>query len=171
MATPTNLPGSFSTGAVLTANQMNDLRGAFRILQVVQGSYATQATNATSTLADTGLSATITPTSTSSKILVSVAQAGCQKSAGNLNNALRLTLLRGSTVLVHFVDGGANTLTAIVNNIGTQCVEYLDSPATTSAITYKTQFCNIGVAAANVTVQTTFGTTPTSYITLYEVSA
>jgi hypothetical protein len=31
MATPTNLPASFVSGAILTAAQQNDLRGAFRV--------------------------------------------------------------------------------------------------------------------------------------------
>jgi len=171
MATPTTLPASFTAGQVLTAAQMNDLRGAFRILQVVQGSYATQATNSTSTLADTGLTATITPTSATSKVLVVVDQAGLAKSSGNSNNALRIGILRGSTVLTYFVEGAGYTATNLQLFIGSASASYLDSPATTSATTYKTQFSNIGVAAANVSVQTTFGTTPTSYITLFEVSA
>ena len=41
MATPTNLPASFVAGAILTAAQQNDLRGAFRVLQVVQGTTTT----------------------------------------------------------------------------------------------------------------------------------
>ena len=40
MATPTTLPASFTAGQVLTAAQMNDLRGAFRVLQVVQATKA-----------------------------------------------------------------------------------------------------------------------------------
>ena len=35
MATPTTLPATFVAGNVLTAAQMNDLRGAFRVLQIV----------------------------------------------------------------------------------------------------------------------------------------
>ena len=35
MATPTTLPAAFVSGAILTADQMNNLRGAFRVLQVV----------------------------------------------------------------------------------------------------------------------------------------
>ena len=70
MATPTNLPAAFTVGQVATAAQMNDLRGAFRILQVIQGTTSTRTSSSTTTYADTTLSASITPTSSSSKILV-----------------------------------------------------------------------------------------------------
>jgi hypothetical protein len=171
MATPTTLPAAFVAGAILTADQQNNLRGAFRVLQVVQASYSTQASNSTSTLADTGLTATITPQSTSSKVLVMVHQAGVAKTAGNLNNAVRIALLRGATTISTPVDGACNTGTAIALNIGSQHFTFLDSPNTTSATTYKTQFCNIGIATAAVSVQTTFAVTPESTITLMEISA
>ena len=74
MATPTSLPASFSSGAVLTAAQMNNLRGAFRILQVVQtiktDIYSSGSVAQGGEADVTGLTATITPSSTSSKILV-----------------------------------------------------------------------------------------------------
>ncbi len=91
MATPTTLPAAFVSGAVLTADQMNNLRGAFRVLQVVSATTATAVTNNTNVQADTGLTATITPQSTSSKILVMVSQAGCEKTAGNAKHRQRHT--------------------------------------------------------------------------------
>jgi hypothetical protein len=44
MATPTTLPASFVAGNILTAAQLNNLRGAFRVLQVVQATDATLTT-------------------------------------------------------------------------------------------------------------------------------
>ena len=41
MATPTALPSTFVANTVLPAADLNLLRGAFRVLQVVQSSYAT----------------------------------------------------------------------------------------------------------------------------------
>ena len=79
MATPTTLPSSFTAGQVLTAAQMNDLRGAFRVLQVVSSTWTTAAINSTTTYADTGLTATITPSATSSKVLVFFAQKVVEK--------------------------------------------------------------------------------------------
>jgi hypothetical protein len=175
MATPTTLPASFTAGAVLTAAQMNNLRGAFRIMQVVQGVTSTTATSSSSTYADTGLTATITPASTSSLVLVFVSQAGCSKSAASQFNALALRLLRGATSIQTFsqfagYNGGVTPAQYL--NLGSQSTIYLDSPATTSATTYKTQFSNIGAGTADVKVQDNIGSSSSqSTITLMEISA
>jgi hypothetical protein len=42
MATPTTLPASFVAGSILTAAELNDLRGAFRVLQVVNATIQLQ---------------------------------------------------------------------------------------------------------------------------------
>jgi hypothetical protein len=167
MATPTNLPSSFTSGDVLTAANMNLLRGAFRILQVVQGTYSSPAVSSSTTYADTGLSATITPQSSTSKILVLVHQASCGKVAGNTQTHMYLQLLRNSTSVIVFDGSATYTNSSADNYIGTVSTAYLDSPATTSAITYKTQFRN-NVNAASVAVQVN---STTSTITLLEVSA
>jgi hypothetical protein len=71
MATPTNLPASFVSGAILTADQMNNLRGAFRVLQVIRDTdTASPSTTSTSFTDVSGVSVTITPQSTTSNILV-----------------------------------------------------------------------------------------------------
>ena len=167
MATPTNLPASQTSGAVLNASWLNDLRGAFRILQVVTGSSSTQANSSTSTLADTGLSATITPQSSSSKILVYVAHPQCFKSTPNGFTSMNLAILRGSTNIqsVATVAGYTGTSQDLVFSLSGIA---LDSPATTSATTYKTQFAS-AFAAASVSVQ--YGSAGTSTIVLMEVSA
>ena len=171
MATPTTLPASFTAGQVLTAAQMNNLRGAFRILQVVTATTDTPATNSTSTLADTGLTATITPQSTSSKILVIVNQNGVYKSPANSSNGVTIALLRGATSISFPAAGVGNTNTAIGNVVSVSAT-YLDSPATIAATTYKTQFSNTLVNGASVGVQTSIGAgAPASYICLMEISA
>ena len=168
MATPTNLPPAQTTGNLLTSAYVNDLRGAFRILQVVQGTATTRTSSSTQTFADTTLSASITPSSASSKILVIASQQGLRKSNGNANNAIRLRLMRDSTV----INGIANALFfsgTAVEMRGSCTAVYLDSPATTSATTYKTQFAN-DTASSAVEVQS--GNTSTvSTIILCEVSA
>ena len=166
MATPTTLPASFTTGQVLTATNMNDLRGAFRILQVVTGSTGTNVTNSTSTYADTGLTASITPSSTSSKVLVIVDQNGCYKTAGNSENRIQIQVLRGSTQIVSSGSLHLYTGTALIN-IGSYGVAVIDSPATTASTTYKTQFMNpANVAQAQVQAGGAYST-----IVLLEVSA
>ena len=167
MATPTTLPASFTAGAVLTAAQMNNLRGAFRILQVVQGGTATQVISSSSTYADTGLTATITPSATTSKIMVIVMQNGILKNAGAANNACNVKLLRGATDLVVVPQVG-KTGTDLLNIIGSIPITTLDSPASISALTYKTQVANDNNTANGAYVQ--FGG-QVSNIMLLEVSA
>jgi hypothetical protein len=138
MATPTNLPAAQTTGNVLTAAYVNDLRGAFRILQVVQSSTNTETTSSTSTFVTTGLTATITPQSSSSKILVLATVAGCGKDTGDTRLGLRLN--RGATEICYFESVGGFTNTATTNFFGSCSTYVLDSPATTSATTYTVQF-------------------------------
>jgi hypothetical protein len=160
MATPTSLPASFSTGAVLTAAQMNDLRGAFRILQVAATTHSTTATSTTTTFADTGLTLSITPSSTSSKILVYVSQR-VYADAGNTGSDIRI--VRGSTTLVT----GVNIGYADNYGISYYPAVYLDSPNTTSATTYKTTF-NRSQGAGTIFMQPDSNA---SYICLMEISA
>lgn len=150
MATPTTLPATFVSGNTLTASEMNNLRGAFRVLQVVAATYSTQTQSASSTFADTGLTASITPSDTSSKILVIVQQAGCGKTGSDTE--CQIKLLRGATDISTFATQIGLTSSNANNVVGTQGVAYLDSPATTSATTYKTQFRSVG-NTANAVVQ------------------
>lgn len=136
-------------------------------MQVISASTTTAVTNNTTTQADTGLTATITPSSTSSKILVLVSQAGCEKTAANANNALNLYLWRDASQILQFTYAGGYTGTAIQMDLGFSTV-YLDSPATTSATTYKTRFANFSNTAA-VLVQVAGPVAST--ITLMEISA
>jgi hypothetical protein len=166
MATPTNLPAAFVSGAILTADQMNNLRGAFRVLQVVTGATNTTVSNSTTTLADTGLTATITPQSATSKILVLVNQS-FSKTAGNANNAVVSTITRDSTNIFTF-QGAALYTGTTVDMVGSAASAIvLDSPATTSATTYKTRFANFTAAASVGANPNTAGAT----IILMEISA
>ena len=137
------------------------------VLQVVNATYSTETSNSTSTYADTGLSASITPTSSSSKILIIVNQQGCQKRLGSIDNGLTLRLMRNSSELSIFQLYGGYTGSNTYNYFSAIGGNYLDSPATTSLVTYKTQFKN-EVNGASVTVQ---GVSSTSTITLLEIAA
>jgi hypothetical protein len=168
MATPTNLPASFSTGAVLTAAQMNDLRGAFRILQVVEGLGATTDTdNSTNAFIDSGLSATITPQSTSNKILIITSQE-LFRSNGSMSNGVSMRLMRGSTELNrHPYIGYSGTAIEMYSQQG---FLWLDSPATTSATTYKTQMAN-NTSTAFARVMGASSPVIRGQMTLMEISA
>lgn len=146
MATPTSLPASFSTGAVVTAAQMNDLRGAFRILQVVSttvtGTFATTSSSYTDV---TGLTVSITPSSTSSKILVIASVSGTGQVA---NTNFFAQLVRGSTAIgVGGASGSRRTATSVSRDQtfpSSLVMMHLDSPSTTSSTTYKVQVTSQG---------------------------
>ena len=137
MPTPTALPSSFTAGDVLTAANMNLLRGAFRILQVVYGSSSTSTSSSTNVFVDTGLSVAITPTLSSSKVLAFVNMADCSKDTGNTGLSLRL--VRTSTTILEFAGDACFTNNTSRNDVGSVSCVFLDSPATTSATTYKVQ--------------------------------
>jgi hypothetical protein len=134
-----------------------------KVLQVVQGTTSTTATNTTGTPADTNLTATITPTSASSKILVIVNQTGASKTN---DTSIGMNLLRGGTAIQNVYYMGY-TGTALRLDFGDIGMMFLDSPATTSATTYKTQFFS-QVSVATVSVQQNNGT---SSIILMEIGA
>ena len=112
--------------------------GGGKVLQVVEGTTSTAVNSSSATFADTNLTATITPSSATSKILVIVSQGGCGKSAANLYMYLRL--MRGATQIA--INQNFYTGTSIEQKNEVSMLK-LDSPSTTSATTYKTQFNSI----------------------------
>jgi hypothetical protein len=136
MATPTNLPAAAVAGDILTASYVNNLRGAFRVLQVISGTTTTQTSTTSATYATTNLAASITPQSSTSKILVMTSQPFlASTNAANIG----LRLVRGATNV--WTSDRAMYLGA---DLGvTQNILYFDSPATTSATTYTVQFARV----------------------------
>lgn len=96
------------------------------------------------------LQATITPTSSTSKILL-LAQISCGQ-AGNAFNAFFRYNRNGTAIGigdptgVYSASGGAGAALRTVHDaeLGSVSMNYLDSPATTSPVTYKIQICNSG---------------------------
>jgi hypothetical protein len=113
------------------------ISGSFgKVLQVVNATYNTTVTSSSTTYVDTGLSASITPSSTSNKILIIISQAIGRSYTQSI---LDLNLLRGATSLFN---PWANDIlyTALTqHNSGYASINYLDSPSSTSSTTYKTQ--------------------------------
>jgi hypothetical protein len=135
------------------------------VIQVVNDIYGALVSSTTNTFADTGLTATITPRFSTSKILVVVFQSGLQKNGGDTTIGLRL--VRNSTEILLF-DRPGDTGNTNTIGFGASGCAYLDSPATTSAVTYKTQFRN---ASAQGTVYAQAGgSTANSTITLMEIA-
>jgi hypothetical protein len=179
MAAVTTLPAAFTVGQVLTSTEMNNLRGAFRVLQINSTCKTDTFTMASTTFADvTGLSIAITPSSSSSKIFVQVTMS----TGNNAGEAMMLRLMRDSTAIG--VGDAAGSRIQVTNgfynangdNMNTTAMSFLDSPATTSATTYKVQIRGTGAntMAVNRSSNDTNNATTSrgvSTITVYEVSA
>lgn len=115
-----------------------------KVLQVVQASTTSTTVITTTTYTDTGLSVSITPSSTSSKVLIIAnQQALITRSSSEVNATGRL--LRGATAILtngsdSFLKTEAQTGGAVTTSIsGLHTMIYLDEPATTSSTTYKMQ--------------------------------
>ena len=154
------------TGTVLTDTSPK----AGNVIQVVNATYGTTTSTSSSTYSDTGLTATITPSSASSKILIFAHLASCGKSTGNTFISARL--VRNSTAILGFDDSAVYTNGGSEESyIGSISTTYLDSPATTSATTYKVQFAS-GLNVASVRINTNIAlNAPFSTITLMEIAA
>ena len=100
---------SIPSGATITNSGTATGFGGGKVLQIVQGSTSTETRNNTNTLADTTLTAAITPSASDSKVLVTVFQNGCDKSAANAGNQMILPgkKLRWSVVCFSRILGGA----------------------------------------------------------------
>jgi len=158
--------GTLTATGKLVASSMP----AGSVLQVVSTTLATTMTTSSTSYVDTGVTATITPTSATSKILVIV------NMVSSCNSAQGFKLLRGATALSLSTAGSAlnGTFGAFVSNTNV-CISsgfnYLDSPATTSATIYKIQtVVDTGTGGVNRrTADAAFGFT--SGITLLEIAA
>lgn len=154
-STPARL-GIGSTGQVLTVaggvpTWATPAGGGGKVLQVIYADTTTQVNSTSTTYADTGLSATITPTLSTSKVLVLINQNGTAKATGSSSEGLKIKLQRQGTDLVLLGEYLGYNLVSGRIHFGGVGWSYLDSPATTSARTYKTQFATM--AAAGGTVQ------------------
>jgi hypothetical protein len=147
--------------------------GAGAVLQVVQVVKTDQFTSATNGFVDiTGLSASITPSSASSKILI---LATITAGAGFQNN-LGFNLVRNSTNINQSTGSTSNR--TLTQNYGTAYqsitspITFLDSPSTTSATTYKIQMNSEGQTSCVINSRATdtyYG--GVSQITLMEIAA
>jgi hypothetical protein len=133
------------------------------ILQISNFNYGTTVSSSSGTLADTGLTGTITPKYATSKILVFVEHNGCAKSG---NSYMQVVLLRNGIQLATFGNAIGYTGTTLDMRFGGIGMCYLDSPATTSTLTYKTQYCSV-TNTAQVVLQDNNGL---STLTLMEIA-
>ena len=142
------------SGETVTIPSGVTMTGMGKVLQVVQTTKTDAFTTASVSMVDiTGFSVSITPSSTSSKILVLVTISIISNSGAY---GAYVNLLRGSTNLISNSDGGAaDTKNAWTTGGGSLAadanrqklspsINYLDAPASTSSLTYKCQMCTDG---------------------------
>jgi hypothetical protein len=159
-------------------------KGAGSIIQVVQVTHTAEVSTTGITFVDTGLSASITPISSTSKILVMVTQRFfIQRSTDQARGGFRL--LRGSTVIMQGPntqngqepggEGQSTNLGGSTQVAGAFNCTFLDSPSTTSSTTYKTQFANNQSSASPTifvnSLNNNSGEDGVSTMTLMEVAA
>lgn len=165
--TPARL-GIGSTGNVLTVSGglpvWSAPAGGGKVLQVVYATYATSTSTSATSFSDTGLTATITPTLNTSTIMIFVNHASNFTDNQSSSQQMNLRILRDSTNL-YDVNFMYHSPYQFNSNAGMTIIRK-DSPATTSAVVYKTQF-KAGYAYP-VTVQS--DSVPSS-ITLFEIGA
>ena len=151
------------------AGTLDRLERAGNILQIVQNTNSTSTTASTTTYVDSSLSASITPSSSSSKILIIISQTGHVYSTTGSNRWGSIRILRDSTE-IHAIEqalGGRGGLSGgDRSDAASISVTFLDSPATTSSVTYKTQG-KVNSTLCNYTFQVSEST---SVITLLEVA-
>lgn len=115
------------------------------IIQIKQSILTAPAENTTSgSWTDTGLSCAITPQSASNKIFCMVSLGSISSTAGT---SVGFRLVRGSTDIgmpddTTLQSGFTNIYDADQKILASACFNYLDSPATTSATTYKITWRN-----------------------------
>jgi hypothetical protein len=147
---------TYANGDVFSASDINDTNGTLNLLstsvvQTLSVLTSTQQTSTTTTYADiTGHTLTITPKSTSSKILI-ISTNSLLASTNSCDIGIRI--LRGATNIWTSIQG------ILANNTGGSFTSiYMDSPATTSATTYKVQFNrNGGTGTAYSNIGSTLG--------------
>lgn len=150
------------SGTILTTTSPK----AGNVIQVVQGTVVTSATSSTSsTFVTTGITASITPSSSSSKILCFANTSLDNNSSGNQTV---LTIYRNSTNVVDSGSATGNGFNGLFNagSRNQLCAFYhfLDSPSTTSSTSYTLYFRSIG--GGNITINNSCS----SYMTLLEIA-
>ena len=158
------------TTTITGATGIDNIKAATgAVLQVVnfRSPNSGNVTTTSTSYVDTGIAATITPTSTSSKILVIANLNGLKK--GNSNNIVSTRLLRGSTELGDIDSMNTYTDSQIAAAAGAS-ISYLDNPSTSSAVTYKVQFASAGGGTVYINLRWNSSYTTHSTLTLMEIA-
>jgi hypothetical protein len=126
---------------IASSETVKVLNEKFKVLQVVQGTTSTSVNIASTSYTDTGITATITPTLTSSKILVIVSATVVSQRETNATRGNFINLVRSSTQIFErktFEHGALGASLYIEESIDGSFAK-IDSPNTTASVTYKVQ--------------------------------
>jgi hypothetical protein len=117
-------------------------------LQVVTGTNESSGTTTSTSFSSTGLSGAITPSATSSKIFVTCSFTCSKNSDANDTDWAYFTIYRGSTNIGgsngRGIVGHYNYQADVVDNHFPVNMVVLDSPSSTSALTYTVQYAGSG---------------------------
>jgi len=148
-----------ASGAAIAGTKLVMPTGSvIQVVSVANGSQ--QSSTSGSWVAHSGLTAAITPSSTSNKILVSIAFS--YRTANGTNN-FNATIYRGSTNILHTTKGTGTLFSGSSYYQGHQTIQFLDSPSTTSATTYQLYYA--GSTTTTINTDSGIGT-----VTLQEIA-
>ena len=137
------------TGNAISIASGSVLQAPGHVLQVTAGGTTSRITTTSTSYADIGVSASITPSSTSSKVLIMVTGVMGNSAAGNRTTII---MKRGDTEIGSGTGATNNEFSSMLQEANSGYhysgfgQTFLDSPSTTSATTYK-----IFMKAANAT--------------------
>mgnify|MGYP003109048458 CR=1 FL=1 len=153
-----------------------------KILQLVQATSTTQQSTTSSSWSDTNLSASITPSATSSKIYIQVQHPFRMRHGSEYDTHGGIQLLRGSTVIQETRERSGGGKSEMIMGVQTSAnsayfaghhiIQFLDSPNTTSSTTYKTQYAiDHGTTLYLNQPDSDSSKTPMAVMTLMELAA
>lgn len=174
--TLSNTQAATFVGTLATASQgiTSASLPAGTVLQVQSFTFTGTTTIAASAFTDTGITVSITPKFSTSKILI-LATVQC---SGPATTYFRVNLVRNSTAIAQPSNLGSQPSTAnsyigdlgIATEVYNVSINYLDSPATTSATTYKIQG-QVGSGSGYVNTRADGIGNQVSSITVMEIAA
>ena len=139
-----------ATGLTAAPNLASSGLTTGKVIQIVSAIKTGQSSTTSDSMSDTGLTASITPSATSSKILVQVCHPFRIYRSGEYEGYGGIDLLRDSTVIYEAAKRSGAGYTGIFVSIGTSAsssgnsnthnLTVMDSPSSTSSLTYKTQY-------------------------------
>ena len=164
---PTVIDGSLGVTYPVTAGGTSAVQASSsKILQVVSATYSTNVSTSSGTPVTTGVTATITPTSANSKILINAVIEGSYNNANSATGTGFYIYKNGSNLTGSYFTftNYLGSATALIMSVP---MTYLDSPATTSSTTYAIFFARLSGSGSVVVQQNN----DISSITLMEIAA